>query len=232
MEKILITRHSNRAKELRKYLEENKTIVVCEPLFEVKKVNIEKLNQNFGAIIITSKNAIESLLSYNFDKNIKIFCVGKKTANEVKKFGFLNIEFAVDENALSLMSLIVENYQAKNLPILYLHGEIITLDFAKELQNHNMVVKKILCYKTLEKDFSDEFLHFCQNNSFDYILVFSQNSAKIFANLAQKHNLIKFFNNSKILGFSNKICDILIKSNFKKVAKFDEFKILKNYYNL
>lgn len=232
MEKILITRHQNKAKELREYLENNKNFVICEPLFEVQKITTKKINQNFGAILITSANVVESFADNGFEKNIKIFCIGKKTSNEIKKYGFTNIEYPTSENAISLKKLIIENYQNKNLPILYFHGEITTLDFLKELKSYNIVVENFLCYKTLPKDFSQEFLQNCQNNNFNYILIFSQNSAKIFANLATKHNLVNFFNNSKILGFSNKICDILIKSNFTKVAKFDELEILKSYYNL
>lgn len=232
MEKILITRHQNKAKELKEYLENNKNIVICEPLFEVQKIKTKKINQNFGAILITSSNAIETVAENNFEKNIKIFCIGQRTSNEIKKYGFTNIEFPTNENAISLKKLIINNYQNNNLPILYFHGEITSLDFSKELKSYNILVENFLCYKALPKDFSQEFLQNCQKSNFNYILIFSQNSAKIFANLARKHNLINFFNNSKILGFSNKICDILIKSNFTKVAKFDEFKILKNYYNL
>jgi len=223
MKRILITRPKNQARELVKFLEEQKIKTFVEPLFVVEESEIKKISDEFSAVIITSINACHALLKSGVSKEIKIFTIGKKTAQKIQENGFKNIILSPENSVNSLMDLIKEN-QGR---ILYLRGEKISLDLAKEFKN----ISEIIVYKICEnKFFSPQLLEFCQKNSFDEILLFSQNSAEIFYKLAKKHNLLEYFQGCQIVCLSEKILDNVSKFGFKNVKTFSANPILKNFY--
>lgn len=238
MKTVLITRPKNQSQEIVQLFENEGYKSFIEPLFSVTKIDVRK---NFSptkvsqisAIIITSSNACFSLIDCEFPKNIKIFTVGKMTAQKLAKAGFYNI---ISKNsAEELKNFIVENHQDKSKPILYFHGSVISLDFAQELKKSALKVEKILSYQTHEmENFSSEFLEFVGENSFEQILLFSQNSAKIFLKLAKQHNLLEYFAASQIVCLSEKILTHVkndAAAKFKNLTTFDQFPILKKFYD-
>jgi uroporphyrinogen-III synthase len=232
MKNILITRQKNRSQPLIQIFESEGFKTFIEPLFSVKKNNILKKNfQKNSAIIITSSNACEAIFGLNFSKQTKIFVVGKKTKQKLSEFGFENIAVAAENSALSLQDLIIKTHNKDN-SLIYFHGSKITLDFKKNLKNLGFKVKKILAYQTFENEnFSDDFLEISQKKIFDYVLIFSQNSAKIFMRLVKKNNLVEYFKHSQILCLSPKILEQIQKFGFKNSLIFDQFPILKKFYD-
>jgi uroporphyrinogen-III synthase len=223
MKIILITRPKNQAQELVKFFEKQKIKTFVEPLFEVEELAIDKIAGDFSAVIITSINACHALEKSGISKALKIFTIGKKTAQKLQEIGFTNIIYSPENSVNSLLDLI-KNYQGQ---ILYLRGEKISLDLAKTFKN----ISEVIVYKTHEnKDFSAELLEFCRTNSFAEILLFSQNSAEIFFKLAKKHNLLEYFQGSQIVCLSEKILNSVSKFGFKNVKTFSANPILKNFY--
>lgn len=221
--KILVTRPQDQAKQLRDFLQNQQIETFIEPLFAVEKLPITKPNFVFSAIIITSINACFALEKCGFDKNIKIFTIGKKTAQEIAKFGFKNIEYSKENSAQSLSNLI-KDFQEN---ILYLRGFEISFDFATEFKN----ITEITIYKiNWHEEFSPQFLQFCQKNKFDEILLFSLKSAENFLKLAKKHNLLEYFSSAKIVVFSEKILRYVANYGFKKIETFASNPILKKFY--
>ena len=232
MKNILLTRPREHSRELAELLEKGGFAPFIEPLFVVKKnlVN-KKVQAKTAAIIITSANACDAVIDFGFAKEVTIFSVGKKTAKKLIAAGFTNIVTAPENSAESLKDLIVKTAD-KSLEILYFHGSIVTLDFQNELTKLNFKVQKILAYETFAvENFSPEFLEISRQKTFDQVLIFSRNSAKIFFKLASRHNLLEYFAASQILCLSKKILSDVQNFGFTNSATFEEFPILKKFYD-
>lgn len=244
---ILITRPKDQAQNIVHHLENNGFEVFVEPTFSVQKINprmsfeIQNIvGKKIQAIILTSGNAAEVAFGaadiLKFDKNIKIFAVGKKTAEIFLANGFNNVQFAERNSAEDLKSLILSDEQLMSKKnggsLLYFCGEFITLDFKEELERYGVEVEKIVSYKILEeKNFSEQFLERVQEQAFDFVLLYSKNSAKHFCNLCKKHNLLEYFHGSQILCLSDKIVSVLRITGFRNIATFDAIPILKKFYD-
>jgi len=233
MKNILITRAQDRAEEMLKVFEQEGFTALCEPLFSVKKIfSNQKIPREISAVIISSLNACDAAIDFGLQKNVKIFVVGKKSAKKLIELGFKNIEFAPKNSAESLLDLIIKSEENKSAPMLYFHGSIVSLDFKRELEKLGFKVENILAYETQElANFSDELLQFVKNNSFEQVLLFSQNSAKIFFKLAAKHNLLEYFKDAQLLCLSKNILYDVRNYGFTNSATFDQFSILKNFYD-
>ncbi|GDX36215.1 hypothetical protein LBMAG18_07260 [Alphaproteobacteria bacterium] len=245
MKKILITRSKHNCKALSKFLIAQNYQVFSEPLFKVKKfcgqTNLENIENKFAinkslVLIITSQNALACLSKIKFDKEILIFAVGKKTAQAINKLGYINVHYPLQSCANELFKLIV-NYKFKNNPsLLYLRGEQITFNFKGILLKHGFKVEELIVYKTIKlQNFSQTFCDEVKKNNFEMVIVFSQKSLELFFLLAKKHNLLEYFVNSCLIGFSDKIVEqakLLSKENlkFKKIEKLSDNRILKKFY--
>ncbi len=200
-----------------------------EPIFSVEKIAAknEEIYEQISALIITSANACEAIIDFGFSLEIKIFALGEKTAKKLLEFGFKNIVFSPENSAISLLNLIIETKKDKSGLILYFHGSLISLDFQTELEKFGIKVKKILAYKIIEKEnFSADFLQFTQKNLLDHVLLFSQNSAKIFFKLAARHNLLEYFKHPQIACLSEKILRDVQNLGFSNSVKFNQLKNL------
>jgi uroporphyrinogen-III synthase len=165
MKQLLITRHQSRSREIADLLQKENFSVFCEPLFSVKKISNQISLSQISAVILTSANAIPALIEAGIKKDVKIFTVGKITAEKLRKKGFKNLIISVTNSAKSLVVEIAASKPERSLPMLYFHGSIITLDFATELKNFGIEVKKILAYETKEKkSFSKEAKSFFKKN--------------------------------------------------------------------
>ncbi|MBM5782159.1 MAG: uroporphyrinogen-III synthase [Pelagibacterales bacterium] len=212
---ILITRPHNQSKEILEFLQDSNCDVFIEPIFTVQNISfteqdLEILKQKrYDAIIITSLNAAQNALialsDLKFDQKIKIFVVGKKTAQLFLKAGYKNVFYPQQENAKNLQKLIIENTKTSQ-NFLYFCGELITLDFKQELNKYNISVDKIVSYKIVPNQFfSEQFLQEIKRKNFDFALLYSKNSTKIFYDLLDKHNLKEAFQNTEFVCLSEEI---------------------------
>jgi len=234
---FLITRPIENSNDLVSFLKTNGHKVFVEPLFTIKNIFTEKLSQPF-AVIITSANACDNFLSMNYSKSLKIYSIGKNSSEKLANAGYFNIFFAKEMSAKNLLDLIIIDtknidFDFSNNEILYFCGDNLSLDIAKELINNGIKSKKIISYNTIyHNEFSTELLQKTKNISFDLIFIYSINSAKNFAKLSKHHNLVEYFAQSKIIGFSEKIIIELEKNNFNNCCHFESIPILKKFYNL
>ncbi|MDX2083170.1 MAG: uroporphyrinogen-III synthase [Rickettsiales bacterium] len=244
---ILITRPDDQAQRIVQHLKNKGFEVFIEPTFNVEKISPDDLLQlkdlkikKIAAIILTSSNAAEVAFSaakiFAYDKNLKIFAVGKKTAEIFYKNGFTNINISEQNSAQSLLNKIQQDQelfsQKNSATLIYFCGESVTLDFKEALTEDGFAVKKIISYKIIEEEnFSAKFLNKVKNHQFDFVLLYSKNSACHFLNLCQKHNLLEYFQRSRILCLSEKILSYLQNSGFRNSATFAEIPILKKFYD-
>lgn len=239
---ILITRPRDQAQRIVNYLEENYFEVFVEPTFAVEKISVTNLpnlnNIKVQALILTSTNAAEVAFEaaqiFAFAKDLKIFAVGKKTAEIFADNGFTNIIISEKNSAQDLETIIFFDRSLKKSGgnILYFCGEIVTIDFATELASQGFEVQKILSYKISEsKNFSDDFILRVKNSPFDFVLLYSKNSARHFFELVKEHNLLEYFESSQLLCFSEKVCSFVKHLGFKNSATFSAIPTLKKFYD-
>ncbi|MBU6339525.1 MAG: uroporphyrinogen-III synthase [Rickettsiales bacterium] len=240
---ILITRPQDQAQEIAKYLQNHDFEVILEPIFSAETLPVSEItlrnlqNQNIAAIVITSQNAasttFETIKKLNLNKNIKIFAVGRKTAQIFLSQGYKNVVFSAKNSAKNLRNLILQDLEIikKKALSLYFCGEILSLDLQEELAKFEIKLEKIISYKIIEKiSFSDEFLQKTKVSQIDFIMIYSKNSIKILLQLLKKHDLFESLKNSKILCLSKNIESFAQSLGFDNVSSFDEIKILKKFY--
>lgn len=242
---ILITRPRDQAARIAKYLEDNGFDVFIEPIFQIVQNDLhpENLvknlaNKKIAALILTSGNAAEVAFALRnnlaLKNDIKIYAVGKKTAQIFVDAGFSNIVISQKNSAQDLKNLILHDQDSQKNEgiILYFCGEIVTLDFEIELEKYGYDVEKIISYQVVEEDnFSAEFFQHTQKTTFDFVLLYSKNSAHHFCKLVKKHNLLEYFRLAKILCLSENILAVLRKSGFENSATFDAIPSLKKFYD-
>ena len=137
---------------------------------------------------------------------------------------------AKTNSATGLKDLILEDINPKDV-LLYFCGELISLDLQEEFAKYDIKLEKIISYRIKPlKNFSHSFIKEVEDHHFDFILLYSKNSAKIFLDLIAQSNFFELLSNSKILCLSQNILDFVQKSGFKNSSTFAQIEILKKFY--
>ena len=192
------------------------------PLLTIEKMNYEKINfSDFGGIIFTSANAVKFLDLNKLDKKIMCFCVGDKTEKKARSLGFQNT-IAAEGNVSNLKELILQNYNFKNRPLLYVSGEIISIDLDQQLLNEGLNVKRIINYRVNHNEkFDENFIKELKLNMPDMVYVYSQNSASSFLNFIKVHYTENIWMNTNLMCIGEKTSSILNEIKWKKIFLFN-----------
>ena len=192
------------------------------PLINVKNVQHEKINFNdYGGIIFTSSNAVKNLNIENLSKKLICFCVGSATEKKARSLGFQNT-LAAEGNVSNLKELILQNYELKDTPLLYVSGEIITTDLDQQLLKDGYAVKRIINYKiTHNEKFDENFVNELKQNLPDIVYVYSQNSASSFLNFIKIYQTENLWMNTNLMCIGEKTSSILNEIKWKKIFLFN-----------
>ena len=192
------------------------------PLINVKNVQHEKINFNdYGGIIFTSSNAVKNLNIENLSKKLICFCVGSATEKKARSLGFQNT-IAAEGNVSNLKELILQNYELKDTPLLYVSGEIITTDLDQQLLKDGYAVKRIINYKiTHNEKFDENFVNELKQNMPDIVYVYSQNSASSFLNFIKIYQTENLWMNTNLMCIGEKTSSILNEIKWKKIFLFN-----------
>ena len=225
MTKILLTRPQKISEKIANNLTKKNLSFLIQPLFSIIKINDFNLpTKDPQAILISSFNAVFALEKLDVNQNILILAIGENTATAIKELGYSNVIFA-DNSSVSLLRLAQQKLDKSNGLIIYLSGQIITLDLEKELLNMDFETQRIVVYKTKEiEKFSEQTIVEITNNNISEIWIYSQNSAKIFYKLIKKYNLFEYLKQIKILSFSQHI------ANFTREIGFLKTGVIKNEF--
>jgi len=229
---ILITRDYENSLELSQNLQNKGFKSIIFPLFTIitKKFAIFdkiflKFYQKSKTILISSSNAIPYLEKLNFDRNIKIFAVGQKTADKLLKLNYKNIQIA-QNSAKSLLNLAYKKVNKTDL-VIYLSGKIITQDLAKNLRKEGYKTKRIICYHTKEQKYLPKnIIDKIKSGKINDVTIYSQNTLNIFYKLLSKYNLLEYCKIINLLCFGDKIIDCANKIGFTNSKNIQ--KILEN----
>jgi uroporphyrinogen-III synthase len=145
----------------------------------------------YGAIIVTSANAIRAIEAHLADRLLKLplFAVGERTAEAARRAGFRDVT-AAEGDAAALRDLIVAGARAKTIKkastLLYLAGADLAGDLAGELGERGFSVATHTTYRmipvaSLPQDACDAFAA----NRIEAVLHYSRRSARAFLDAVQ-----------------------------------------------
>ena len=191
-------------------------------LINVKKVHHEEINfADYGGIIFTSSNAIKNLNVENLNKKLICFCVGNTTEKKARSLGFQNT-IAAEGNVSNLKELILQNYELKETPLLYVSGEIISTDLDQQLIREGYTVKRIINYKVNHNEkFDENFVKALKLNIPDIVYVYSQNSASSFLKFIKINQLETYWMSTNLMCIGEKTSSILNEIKWKKIFLFN-----------
>ena len=192
------------------------------PLLDINKVNYENINfLNFKAIIFTSANAVKFLDVKKIDKKILCFCVGNVTEKKARSVGFQNV-ITAEGNVENLKELILRNHDQKDGKIIYVSGEIISIDLDQQLIKEGYDIKRIINYRSIHNEnFSDSFVKELMINMPDIVYVYSQNSASSFLKFIKLYQSENLWMNTNLMCIGEKTSAILNDIKWKKIFLFN-----------
>ena len=192
------------------------------PLLKIERENHENINfSGYGGIIFTSANAVKFLDSNKIDKNIMCFCVGGTTEKKARSVGFQNT-IAAEGNVTNLKELIIQSYASENKELLYVSGEIISVDLDQQLLNEGFRVKRIINYRVdHNQKFDEKFVNELKLKMPDMVYVYSQNSASSFLNFIKIYQTENLWMNTNLMCIGEKTSSILNEIKWKKIFLFN-----------
>ena len=192
------------------------------PLLTIEKTNYEEINFfNYGGIIFTSANAIKFIDLKKIDKNIMCFCVGDITEKKARTVGFQNT-VAAEGNVSNLKELILQNYDTKNKPLLYVSGEKISINLDEQLVSEGYNVKRIINYRVNHNQkFDEKFVKELKIKIPDLVYIYSQNSASSLLNFIKIHQTENIWMNTNLMCIGEKTSSILNEIKWKKIFLFN-----------
>ena len=192
------------------------------PLLTIGKMDYEEIKfSDYGGIIFTSANAIKFLDLNKLDKKILCFCVGGITEKKARTAGFQNT-ISAEGNVSNLKELILQNYEIKDKPLLYISGEKISVDLDKQLSNEGYNVKRIINYRVSHNQkFDETFIKELKINMPDIIYVYSQNSASSLLNFIKIYQTENLWMDTNLMCIGEKTSTILNEIKWKKIFLFN-----------
>ena len=192
------------------------------PLLTIGKMDYEEIKfSDYGGIIFTSANAIKFLDLNKLDKNILCFCVGDLTEKKARTAGFQNT-ISAEGNVSNLKELILQNYEIKDKPLLYISGDKISVDLDKQLSNEGYNVKRIINYRVSHNQkFDENFVEELKINIPDIVYIYSQNSASSLLNFIKIYQTENLWMDTNLMCIGEKTSTILNEIKWKKIFLFN-----------
>ena len=192
------------------------------PLLSVDQVDYKQINfLDYKGIIFTSSNAIKFLNLKNIDKNLLCFCVGNVTEKKARSAGFQNV-IAAEGNVENLKELISQNFDQKDGKLLYLSGEIISIELDHQLIKEGYNIKRVVNYRTTHNQkFDESFVKELKLKIPDIVYIYSQNSASSFLNFIKVYQSESLWMNTNLMCIGEKTSSILNEIKWKKIFLFN-----------
>jgi len=192
------------------------------PLLSIKKINYEEIKfSDYGGVIFTSANAVKFLDLNGQNKNINCFCVGNATEKKARSLGFQNT-ISAEGSVSNLKELILQNCDFKNKQLLYVSGELISVDLDQDLLKEGFNIKRLINYRvTHNQKFDESFVKKLKLNMPDMVYIYSQNSASSFLSFIKNYQLESLWMNTNLLCIGEKSSSILNEIKWKKIFLFN-----------
>ena len=192
------------------------------PLLSVNKVNYGEINfSDYKGIIFTSANAVKFLDLKKIEKKMLCFCVGSATEKKARSVGLQNV-IAAGGNVENLKELILQNFDKKDGKLIYISGEIVSVDLDHQLEEEGYNIKRVINYRAspIEK-FEERFIDELKLKIPDIVYIYSQNSASSFLNIIKIYQLESLWMNTNLMCIGEKTSTILNEIKWKKIFLFN-----------
>ena len=195
--RILLTRITTRAEPLAKMIRAQQGIALLYPLFKIEPVKDRQELQKTGAlldnydfVVFTSPSAVEhglpTLLSQQpWPEKTRVLCVGKATADLLKKNGIRDIivpDHSFDSEGL-LAEPALDEEMVHGKSVLILRAQSGRAKLAECLRQRGALVDFVACYERIGANQKD-FLSFIRNNVIDALTIFSSEGLYMLRDLA------------------------------------------------
>jgi len=192
------------------------------PLLSVNRVNYGEINfSDYKGIIFTSANAVKFLDLDEVEKKMLCFCVGTATEKKARNLGFQNV-IAAGGNVENLKELILQNFDKKDGKLIYVSGEIVSVNLDQQLEKEGYDIKRIINYKTSHiKKFEERFVNELKLKIPDIVYIYSQNSASSFLNFIKIYQLESLWMDTNLMCIGDKTSTILNEIKWKKIFLFN-----------
>ena len=192
------------------------------PLLKLEKINYDESHlSDLKGIIFTSANAVKFLDLKTINKKVLCFCVGNATEKKARSVGFQNT-ISAEGNVSNLKELILQNYNSKDAKLLYVSGELISVDLDQQLIKEGYSIKRIVNYRAKHNQkFDENFVKELKANIPDMVYVYSQNSASSFLNFIKIYHSENLWMNTNLMCIGEKASSILNEIKWKKIFLFN-----------
>jgi uroporphyrinogen-III synthase len=191
------------------------------PLISIEGLKYKDLNySDFKGIIFTSSNSIKFLDIKNIDKKIICFCVGSATEKKARTAGFQNV-FAAEGNVNNLKELILQNFNLSEGRLLYVSGEVVSINLDKHLLSEGYNIERVINYRANPiKKYNEDFIEKLKFKMPEIVYVYSQNSAINFLEVIKNYHLEALWMNTNVMCIGEKTSLILNEIKWKKIFLF------------
>ena len=192
------------------------------PLLNINKINYDEINFSiYEGIIFTSTNAVKFLNTKHIDKKILCFCVGDATEKKARSVGFQNV-ITAEGNVENLKELILQNFDKKNGKLIYVSGDIVSVDLEQQLLKEGYNIKRIVNYSVNHNEkFDENFVKKLKLNMPDLVYIYSQNSASNFLNFIKIYQLENLWMYTNLMCIGEKTSSVLNEIKWKKIFLFN-----------
>tara|TARA_R110001592_G_scaffold144484_4_gene367654 strand:+ start:22835 stop:23587 length:753 start_codon:yes stop_codon:yes gene_type:complete len=188
--KILITRPIDQAQDfaariLERLAQVSADDVVLEPLLHIEHNDVGlKDADHYDGVIVTSANALPTLLKNRAFLDKPFYCVGEKTAEKLQKAGAANISLCADTAEELIHKIVTGNHAQAHL--LYLRGRDIMCDIKQRTQKAGLSIEDVVCYSATPVDhLSPRCLEMFQRKETVLLTLFSKRTAEVFVRVLQ-----------------------------------------------
>ncbi len=195
MKTIVITRPKEDAEKMAKHLQKCGFKTLVEPMLTIESIKAhdkaltQALQKKPGVILVTSRHALDCLVRLSASQKIPMLVVGKATALEAKKLGFIHV--AVAGGTVGTLLTYAKQHYPAGARLLYLRGEDVSVDIAAELASR-FTIDEIIPYRArAARSFSTSLRKALTQKNVDAVVFFSLRTAETYAALAKQYSLTK-----------------------------------------
>ena len=188
------------------------------PVIKLEKIDYKDFELlKYNGIIFTSANAVKFLNVKNINKKLICFCVGNATEKKARSVGFQNV-ITAEGNVENLKELVLRNFDKKNGKLIYISGEMISMNLDQQLLEDGYNIQRITNYKIIH---NEKFIETLKLNMPDIVYVYSKNSALSFLKFIKLYKSESLWLNTNLMCIGEKTSSILNEIKWKKIFLFN-----------
>ena len=214
---VLVTRPIEQAAEFAEQIRSLGFSPLIQPLLDMEyfPFSFESIEKP-AAIILSSRQALQSQNIPSDWQTVPVFCVGEMTEQAARQAGFINT-FAGQGDLIDLLHMIMPRVSAGQR-ILYLRGQDVRHDLTQLLPDYK--IQEVITYKakpvtSLRPDVLDKF------GQIDVITLFSARSGAVLRQLIHENGLISYVKNINLLCLSPSVVESMVEMEWKSCVMSD-----------